>query len=506
MHCLPIDSVKDPYPNRDRRDVDCLAQSIATVGLINPITVDEAGRLIAGRHRLQACKNLGWNEIPAVVRHGDVDPELISLDENIVRRHIPRLARAKLLARRKEIYETEHPEAKRGAAGGRALANDREVDTTHDTPSLRPATAELAVRDVNPTEPDQTAKLAVRDVSPTEPDQSARFAVRDVSLGEVTDAAELERTKSVITTERKFAGQKLSYCAQAAGEMGLSERTVFEDIQIGKGIPDDVVSLISGTRIEDNRTELLELARLPADEQLYIAKWVAANNGSSIRDPLRSLREHQARQTANDPPRVRPVNPRDFLEAIPVYSADLLITRLPVLKKPFKPKMPDGYAVLWVGECTSKVKLSGRAFLILPSDPYSFDNYVRAIGEQFDLAVGNILALSSSGGSVSPCHYPFDIISVVHLIGFQADRLSFEDKSDRTSLLRGDLDTVAERLILSSTKPGDLVLDPFARDGKFLLAAWRIGRHGLGSIDDEHLLKTALEAGCVRDDSPQADA
>lgn len=40
-------------------DVKALAESIAEVGMMNPITVDAANNLVAGLHRLEAVKLLG---------------------------------------------------------------------------------------------------------------------------------------------------------------------------------------------------------------------------------------------------------------------------------------------------------------------------------------------------------------------------------------------------------------------------------------------------------------
>jgi ParB family transcriptional regulator, chromosome partitioning protein len=57
---------------RDMGDIAGLATSIAEIGLLNPITVDGDGQLLAGARRLAACKMLGWKEIPVnVVRCGD---------------------------------------------------------------------------------------------------------------------------------------------------------------------------------------------------------------------------------------------------------------------------------------------------------------------------------------------------------------------------------------------------------------------------------------------------
>jgi ParB family transcriptional regulator, chromosome partitioning protein len=41
---------------RDLGDIEGLAASIAEVGLLTPITVDENGRMLAGARRLAACK------------------------------------------------------------------------------------------------------------------------------------------------------------------------------------------------------------------------------------------------------------------------------------------------------------------------------------------------------------------------------------------------------------------------------------------------------------------
>ena len=51
----------------DQDAVQKLADSISKVGLLNPITVDQEYTLIAGLHRLEAAKRLGWTEIECTV-------------------------------------------------------------------------------------------------------------------------------------------------------------------------------------------------------------------------------------------------------------------------------------------------------------------------------------------------------------------------------------------------------------------------------------------------------
>jgi ParB family chromosome partitioning protein len=48
-------------------DIEALAQSIKELGLLQPIAVDENGKLVAGHRRLEACRILGWTEIPCHV-------------------------------------------------------------------------------------------------------------------------------------------------------------------------------------------------------------------------------------------------------------------------------------------------------------------------------------------------------------------------------------------------------------------------------------------------------
>lgn len=102
--------------------VDQLAASIKGIGLIQPITVrpravmarglSEAGfQIIAGHHRVAACRALGWTEIDAIVidsPHSLTD-ELIEIDENLCRSELTASQRSSYTKRRKAIWEALHP-------------------------------------------------------------------------------------------------------------------------------------------------------------------------------------------------------------------------------------------------------------------------------------------------------------------------------------------------------------------------------------------------------------
>lgn len=101
-----------------------LVDSIGAVGLINPIRVRASGdrwEVIAGHHRLTACKRLGLAEITAfVVVEDDLHAELAMIDENLCRAELSPADRAQQTARRKAIYLELHPDTAQHVAGGKA--------------------------------------------------------------------------------------------------------------------------------------------------------------------------------------------------------------------------------------------------------------------------------------------------------------------------------------------------------------------------------------------------
>jgi N6-adenosine-specific RNA methylase IME4 len=97
----------------DQKKIKELADSIKELGLLNPITVNEDGTLIAGMHRLEACKLLGYEEIKVnKINLSSLLAELAEIDENLVRNELHWLESDKQLRRRKAIYEELHPETK----------------------------------------------------------------------------------------------------------------------------------------------------------------------------------------------------------------------------------------------------------------------------------------------------------------------------------------------------------------------------------------------------------
>jgi hypothetical protein len=98
-------------------EVNKLATSINEVGLIQPITLREAvvvhntaergWQIVAGHHRVAACRALGWTEIDAIVLNSEstLQTDLIEIDENLCRAELTAAQRSTFSKRRKQIWE-----------------------------------------------------------------------------------------------------------------------------------------------------------------------------------------------------------------------------------------------------------------------------------------------------------------------------------------------------------------------------------------------------------------
>ena len=141
---IKISEIKINPGRRDtqQRNVEELARSIAAVGLMNPITVTQDNTLIAGLHRLEAVKLLGWTEIECTISNLDgLQVALAEIDENFVRKDLSDDEFRELLLRRKEIYESLHPETKATYDGGAFRGNQHDDEVSR---KMRPTTKSFA--------------------------------------------------------------------------------------------------------------------------------------------------------------------------------------------------------------------------------------------------------------------------------------------------------------------------------------------------------------------------
>jgi len=88
--------------NQDK--VKELAESMKLIGQLEPIMITSDNVLLAGWHRVEAAKLLGWEEIKAELFEGnELERELVEIDENLMRNDLTVLEQGEHLARRQEL-------------------------------------------------------------------------------------------------------------------------------------------------------------------------------------------------------------------------------------------------------------------------------------------------------------------------------------------------------------------------------------------------------------------
>tara|TARA_B100000131_G_C18124175_1_gene614055 strand:+ start:1508 stop:3022 length:1515 start_codon:yes stop_codon:yes gene_type:complete len=103
---IPIDEIKIRFRLRTPKQskIEELAESIKTLGLLNPITVDNEYYLIAGFHRMHALKLLGHTRIPAIVKdYSNLHSQLGEIDENLKRASLSHIEIAEHMVKREEV-------------------------------------------------------------------------------------------------------------------------------------------------------------------------------------------------------------------------------------------------------------------------------------------------------------------------------------------------------------------------------------------------------------------
>ena len=126
---LPIDTVNiGTRFRRDLGELHSLAESISEIGLLHPIIVNsKTNLLIAGQRRLQACKILGWQEVPVYY---------VSLDDIIKGEYHENAVRkdftiSELVELKKAIEPLERKEAKERQRLGQIKGGENHFDKTY---------------------------------------------------------------------------------------------------------------------------------------------------------------------------------------------------------------------------------------------------------------------------------------------------------------------------------------------------------------------------------------
>lgn len=236
--------------------VSGLMESISKIGLRTPITVtvsdeDGSATLVAGAHRLEAVKRLGWPEIPAICVQGWSEDEarMWEISENLSRAELTALERDEHVAEWIKLAEKPR-QADAVSKGGRG--NESGV--------------RKAARDLGLSEPDARRATKVAGLS-DEAKQAARQAGLDNNRSALLAAA----------TVKSKGGSDVGYLRQEAERREAERRNNTANRVVQMSAAEDFAQWI--------------LARTDLSELPTIISWL---QGTSAKDVIASMRRMAA--------------------------------------------------------------------------------------------------------------------------------------------------------------------------------------------------------------------
>lgn len=236
---------------------------------------------------------------------------------------------------------------------------------------------------------------------------------------------------------------------------------------------------------------------------------VLVERGLSRSQVLRliDLRRRAAGEIPDQPATIITMDWREWLEEQP--DCDLLLT-----DPPYATDIVDitQFAHDWLPVALRKVRPTGRAYICIGAYPNELHAYLTVDHGDMILAQVLVWTYRNTLGPAPALDYKQNWQAILYFRGREAaplqapllsEQFSVQDLNAPDGRL-GDRyhawqkpEALAERFIRHATNPGDLVLDPFAGTGTFLLAAAKLGRVAAGCDLDPDQVALCVERGCV---------
>lgn len=282
MEFIPLDRIKtnNKYLRLDS-DVEELKKSIETVGLINPLILNQEDKLVAGGRRFTALKALGKTEAPFVrIEKSELEQELVSIDENLVRKDLNKMELEASLSRGRELYEKLYPSAKKFATEdltnpseqeiNRELPNDQRsfIDLTAEKTGLSKKVIKSAIEreerasdkvkslrshgELNASQTNELVKLEkedqeqIADLIPGKTAKEIRDIVKQVRANGVGRTIDAVMTQKAMPNEYKSLQTLITRTNKTLGKI------LFEDIRLSEEIGEErgrILESISTLRI-----------------------------------------------------------------------------------------------------------------------------------------------------------------------------------------------------------------------------------------------------------------
>lgn len=206
-------------------DVSDLEKSILTIGLIAPIVVSEDNTILAGARRFQALSNLGFTEAPVkVITGSELEKELVSIDENLVRKDLSKIEIENHLRRAKEIYQALNPIEETPIPEEQAEATE-DGEEIKVKKTVLPAQAFLEmVSEKTGYSPKQIHEAITRDEKAAPMIKAARQK-GELSVGQTNELVKLEKEEQevILNHVKELPLKEVKKIVKIAQEKGIEE-------------------------------------------------------------------------------------------------------------------------------------------------------------------------------------------------------------------------------------------------------------------------------------------
>lgn len=241
--------------------------------------------------------------------------------------------------------------------------------------------------------------------------------------------------------------------------------------------------------VDEKAAELTTAGMLKLKKQLDLAQ-------------KKQEKEDEVKASVKQRPRIQLGNALQWVNEIPEY--DLLLT-----DPPYSTDVDniEDFAASWLPAYLKKMKSTGRAYVFIGSYPHELKAYLNVCDVQ-DVLVWtyrNTLGptpLNKYKRNWQAVLYfegpdagPLDCVEMIEQFSVQDVSAPDGRQADRYHAWQKPLKLV-ERFVRHSTKPGDLVVDPFACTGSHLLAAASLGRRAVGCEINKENMAIAIQRGC----------
>ena len=160
-------------------------------------------------HRLEAAKLLDWTEIECTISSLEgLLAELAEVDENVVRKGLSAVEYSDLLLRRKEIYETLHPETKNGGDRKSEKIRIAKCNSDFAKPFIQDTAEKLGVHPATVARQIQTAKNLTSEAKDIIRDTGTKITKKDaLKLSRLEPEQQRDAASQLAAGEIKSMGE-----------------------------------------------------------------------------------------------------------------------------------------------------------------------------------------------------------------------------------------------------------------------------------------------------------